>query len=49
VHYTIGGPFYEEFRDCSYSAEWFAERQAMLHCGQWPRQQSVKILAKTGT
>jgi hypothetical protein len=34
VHYTIGGPFYEEFRDCSYSAEWFAERQAMLHCDQ---------------
>jgi len=30
VHYTIGGPYFEEYRDCEYAAEWFAEREAML-------------------
>jgi lipopolysaccharide biosynthesis glycosyltransferase len=34
VHYTIGGPFYDEFRDCEYSKEWLAERDQMLHCEQ---------------
>lgn len=29
VHYTIGGPYFDEYRDCEYSAEWFAERDAM--------------------
>ena len=30
VHYTIGGPYFESYRDCEYAAEWFAEREAML-------------------
>ena len=30
VHYTIGGPYFEEYRDCEFSEEWFAERDAML-------------------
>jgi len=30
VHYTIGGPYFEAFRECEYSREWFAERDAML-------------------
>ena len=30
VHYTIGGPYFEEYRACEYAAEWFAERDAML-------------------
>ncbi len=30
VHYTLGGPYFDEYRDCEYSAEWFAERDAML-------------------
>jgi len=34
VHYTVGGPFYDDFKDCSYAAEWFAERQRLLHCDQ---------------
>ena len=29
VHFTIGGPYFEEYRGCEYSAEWFAERDAM--------------------
>lgn len=31
VHYTIGGPYFENWRDCEYAQEWFAEREAMLH------------------
>ena len=30
VHYTIGGPYFGAFRECEYSKEWFAERDAML-------------------
>jgi len=30
VHYTIGGPYFESYRDCEYAAEWFAERESML-------------------
>jgi hypothetical protein len=30
VHYTLGGPYFEEYRNCEYSREWFAEREAML-------------------
>lgn len=25
VHFTRGGPYFEEFRDCDYAEEWFAE------------------------
>ena len=34
VHYTIGGPYFAEFRDCEYAAEWFHEREACLYAGQ---------------
>jgi hypothetical protein len=30
VHYTLGGPYFDGYRDCEYSKEWFAERDAML-------------------
>lgn len=30
VHFTLGGPYFEDYRDCEYSKEWFAERDAML-------------------
>ena len=25
VHYTLGGPYFEAYRDCDYADEWFAE------------------------
>lgn len=34
VHYTIGGPYYDDFRDCSYAKEWLDERALMNHCDQ---------------
>jgi lipopolysaccharide biosynthesis glycosyltransferase len=30
VHYTIGGPWFDEYRDCEFSGEWRRERDAML-------------------
>ena len=29
AHYTLGGPYFEEYRDCDYAQEWFAERRQM--------------------
>ncbi len=34
VHFTIGGPYFHEYRDCEYAKEWFAERDAMLKVEQ---------------
>ena len=28
-HFTLGGPYFEEYRDCDYAAEWFAEFNSM--------------------
>ena len=30
VHYTLGGPYFKEYRDCEYAEEWFAQRDEML-------------------
>jgi len=32
VHYTIGGPYFPEYRDCDYADEWFAEHDSMRQC-----------------
>jgi hypothetical protein len=32
VHYTIGGPFYPEFKDTEYSKEWFEEFANANYC-----------------
>lgn len=29
VHYTIGGPYFEDYRNCDYADEWFAEFEHM--------------------
>jgi hypothetical protein len=29
VHYTLGGPYFHEYRDCDYAGEWFAEHRQM--------------------
>jgi lipopolysaccharide biosynthesis glycosyltransferase len=31
IHYTIGGPYFEEYRDTEHANAWFEERDAMLH------------------
>lgn len=34
VHYTIGGPYFDEFAECEYATEWFREHDGMLRCDQ---------------
>ena len=30
VHYTIGGPYFAEYKDCEYAEKWRAECERML-------------------
>lgn len=32
VHFTIGGPYFEPYRNCDYAPEWFAEFESMRQC-----------------
>lgn len=32
VHYTLGGPYFPEYRNCDYADEWFAEFESMRQC-----------------
>lgn len=41
IHYTVGGPYFDEYLHCDYSKEWFKERQLMNHCEQ--RDKAVAI------
>ena len=34
LHYTIGGPYFHDYKDIDYATEWFAERDEMLRCEQ---------------
>jgi hypothetical protein len=34
VHYTLGGPYFHEYRECEYAREWFVERDRMLFAEQ---------------
>jgi hypothetical protein len=29
VHFTLGGPYFPEYRECDYADEWFEERNLM--------------------
>jgi hypothetical protein len=31
VHYTLGGPYFPDYRECDYAAEWFAEQRLANH------------------
>jgi hypothetical protein len=31
VHFTLGGPYFEAYRNCDYAEEWFAEQRAMSY------------------
>jgi len=32
VHFTLGGPYFGEYRNCDYAEEWFAELESMRQC-----------------
>jgi hypothetical protein len=44
VHFTLGGPYFDEYRECDYAEEWFSERRAMTHVAEFvqPVQVGVK-------
>ena len=31
VHYTLGGPYFDDYRDSEYADDWFGARDALLH------------------
>lgn len=33
IHFTEGGPYFDEYKTCSYADTWFAERDRMLFAG----------------
>jgi lipopolysaccharide biosynthesis glycosyltransferase len=34
VHWTVGGPYFNEYKESDFSNEWFEERDKMLYCLQ---------------
>lgn len=40
VHYTLGGPYFPEFRDCEYSSDWREQYDAMLNVSARGKQTS---------
>jgi lipopolysaccharide biosynthesis glycosyltransferase len=38
VHYTLGGPYFDEYHDCEYAEEWRHELATMLRVDQRGRQ-----------
>jgi hypothetical protein len=37
VHYTLGGPYFDEYAHCEYADEWRHEREAMLEVSRRER------------
>jgi lipopolysaccharide biosynthesis glycosyltransferase len=37
LHYTTGGPWFPEYRDCEYAQEWFREQAASMAVGTAPK------------
>ena len=40
AHFTVGGPYFNEYEDCDYSKEWFEMHADMNHCAQLPLKAS---------
>jgi len=34
LHYTTGGPWFQEYRECDWAEEWFTELEELLYCEQ---------------
>lgn len=34
VHWTVGGPYFEEYKNSDFAEEWFSERDKMVYCMQ---------------
>ena len=34
VHWTVGGPYFHEYKNSDFAQEWFKRRDEMLFCNQ---------------
>ena len=34
IHYTLGGPYFNEYKECEFSKEWFEEQEKLHTCVQ---------------
>lgn len=41
VHFTIGGPYFQEYADVEYSEEWQTMNESMRHCMQLKKRKSA--------
>ncbi len=41
IHYTIGGPYFNEYTDCEHAETWNKAKQAMLHVEQRQSKQAA--------
>jgi hypothetical protein len=48
LHYTSGGPYFDEYTDCGYAAEWFAERDDMTSANRQRQAESPTKAARDG-
>ncbi len=48
VHYTIGGPYFGEYRDCEFAGDWFAEHDLMERCDQREPKAEAERLEPAG-
>lgn len=37
VHWTVGGPYFHEYRGADFADEWFSEHESMNYCMQRPK------------
>ena len=37
VHWTVGGPYFDEYKDADFASDWFAESEKMNYCMQRPK------------
>jgi len=37
VHWTVGGPYFNEYRNADFSEEWFDEQEKVNYCAQRPQ------------
>ena len=42
VHWTLGGPFFHEYRQVDFAEEWFAESHRMSNCAQRDKAETTK-------
>ena len=49
LHYTLGGPWFKDTRDCDHAADWLTEYRAMTGQDYWPAQVWECPPLETGT